>query len=315
MMQSSFLSIAHKKKLKCEKFLDEMNKIVPWDRLIGLMNKLYTKKGKIGRDKIDLKVMIKIYCLQQWYALSDPGAEEAIYDRVSFQKFLGIDLIADRVPDETTILNFRRFLETNRIQEKIFTEINEVLSENGFLMRTGTIVDATIISAPTSTKNKQEKRDPDMSSTHKHGQWFFGMKAHIGVDIKDGVVHSLETTTAKVHDKKMEHYLYHGDELAIFGDSGYYDESGKKQARQTGLHWYIADRGKRNHPLSSSQKKRNKKISSVRSKVEHPFQVLKCLWNYRKVRYKGLAKNTAQLFALFGLFNLFRMRKKLLLSV
>ena len=314
MNQSSFLSIAHKKKLKCEKFLNEMKKIIPWKRLIDLMANKYYGKTKVGRNKFDLEMMLKIYCLQQWYSLSDPGAEEVIYDRNSFQKFLGIDLIADNVPDETTILNFRRFLEENNFQQKIFSEINKMLEEKGFLMKTGTIVDATIISAPSSTKNRDGKRDPEMSSTHKHGKWFFGIKAHIGVDVNDGLVHSLETSTAKVHDKKMEEKLYHGEEKARFGDSGYYDEKKKRCARKSGIHWFIADRGKRRHTLSSSQRKRNRKIASIRGKVEYPFQVLKCQWNYTKIRYNGLAKNTLQLFMLFGLANLYRVRKKLILA-
>lgn len=314
MNQSSFLSIAHGKKLRCEKFLDEMNTVVPWSRFVSLLGKKYRKKSNVGRDRLDLLLMLKIYCLQQWYALSDPGAEEAIYDRTSFQKFLGLDLLCDRVPDETTILNFRHFLEENNFQQKMFDEINKLLTEKGFLVKTGTIVDATIISAPSSTKNKEGKRDPEMSSTSKHGQWFFGMKAHIGTDTGNGLVHSLETSTAKVHDKKMEQSLYHGDELVKAGDSGYYDEKDKRTMRKAGIIWLIADRGKRGHKLSSSQRKRNRKISSVRGKVEFPFQILKCQWNYTKVRYKGLAKNTAQLFMLFGLANLYRMRKKLILA-
>lgn len=314
MNQSSLLSLAHGKKLRCEKFLDEMNAVVPWSKFVSLLENKYHKNSNVGRNRFDLVLMLKIYCLQQWYALSDPGAEEAVYDRTSFQKFLGLDLLCDRVPDETTILNFRHFLEENRFRQKLFNEINKLLSDKGFIVKTGTIVDATIISAPSSTKNKAGKRDPEMSSTRKHGQWFFGMKAHIGADTKNGLVHSLSTSTAKVHDKKVEEALYHGDELVRVGDSGYYDEKQKRAMRQAGIIWLITDRGKRGHKLSSSQRKHNRKISSIRGKVELPFQVLKCQWKYTKVRYKGLAKNTAQLFMLFGLANLYRLRKKLILA-
>ena len=170
MNQPSFLSIAHGKKLRCEKFLDEMNVVVPWDRFIKMLDKKYRRKGNVGREKFDLVLMLKIYCLQQWYSLSDPGAEEAIYDRTSFQKFLGIDLLSDRVPDGTTILNFRHFLEEHEFQKKMFDRINELLEGKGFIVKTGTIVDATIISASSSTKNKEGKRDPEMSSISKHNQ-------------------------------------------------------------------------------------------------------------------------------------------------
>ena len=253
-----------------------------------------------------------MYFLQQWYGLSDPGVEEAVYDRISFQKFLDIDLLNETVPDETTILRFRHLLEEHNLQEKVFDLIKKILEERNLIMKSGTIVDATIIEAPSSTKNKRKKRDSEMSSTKKHGKWHFGMKAHIGVDVSNGLVHSLETTTAKVHDKNKEEMLYHGEEKARFGDKGYYDEKKKKELRKKGIFWGIADRGKRNHPLSSSQEKRNRKLSSVRSKVEFPFQVIKCQWGYKKVRYKGLSKNTGQLYILFALVNLFRMRKKLL---
>src|SRR3989304_10634793 len=258
--------------------------------------------------------MLELYFLATWYALSDPAAEEAIYDRNSFQKFLQIDLFADMVPDETTILNFRHFLETHALQKKFFTIVKDSMEEKGFILKKGTTVDATIIDAPSSTKNKNKKRDADMSSTKKHGQWYFGMKAHIGTDTDTGVIHSLETTTAKIHDKDKFEALMHGQEKAKFGDKGYYDEDLKKAARVKGIYWGILDKGKRNKPLSSSQKKTNRKLSSIRSKVEFPFNVIKCQWHYTKVRYRGLMKNTLNLFTLFSLTNLYMMRKKLLLA-
>lgn len=313
MYQSSFLALSHSKKLRCEKFLDEMKAVIPWELFLKEINPHYDEKT-VGRKKKDAMLMLKIYFLQQWYALSDPGAEEAIYDRNSFQKFLGIDLLADIVPDETTILNFRHFLEGYELQKKFFSIVKEIMEIKGFILKKGTIVDATIINAPSSTKNKDKKRDPEMSSTQKHGRWYFGMKAHIGIDSDTGAIHSLETTSAKVHDKKKFDDLMHGKERAKFGDKGYYDEELKKEARKTGIYWGILDKGKRNNPLSSSQKKANRKLSSIRSKVEFPFNVIKCQWNFTKVRYKGLVKNTLNLFTLFSLTNLYMMRKRLLFT-
>lgn len=311
MIQNSFLALAQEKKLRCEKFLEEMEKIIPWEKFYNEIQPFYTEK-ETGRKRTTLMIMLKIYFLQQWYALSDPAAEEAIYDRNSFQKFLGIDLLSHTVPDETTILNFRHLLEVHRLQERFFRIVNAVLEKKGLLMKEGTIVDATIIAAPSSTKNKKQKRDPEMSQTKKGNQWFFGMKAHIGVDAHSGVVHTLETSTAKVNDRKPFKKLLHGRERAIFGDKGYFKTEDKREARNKGILWAVSDRGKVNHPLSSSQRKRNRKFSSVRSKVEHPFRVIKCQWGFTKVRYRGLFKNTMQLCMLFSLANLFRVRKRLL---
>lgn len=313
MGQNSFLAIAQsKKQLRCEKFLNDMYKVIPWGDFIRAIEPYYEKKGKVGRNKKNIEIMLKIYFLQHWYSLSDPAAEEAIYDRNSFQKFLGIDLLSCDVPDETTILHFRHLLEEHELQKRFFEIVAKILEERGMLMKEGTIVDATLIAAPTSTKNEKKSRDPEMSSTKKGNDWHFGMKAHIGVDAKKGLIHSMESSTASVHDRDLLEELQHGEEEAIFGDKGYYSETDKREARRDGMYWGILDKGKRRRPLSSSQKKRNKKLSSVRAKVEHPFQVLKCQWNYCKVRYKGLRKNTLQLYTLFTLVNLFKARKVLL---
>lgn len=312
--QNSFLALAqYQKRLRREKFLEEMEKIIPWENFCEEITPYYTEQAT-GRKRMELLMMLKVYFLQQWYSLSDPAMEEEIYDRNTFQKFLGIDLLSQKVPDETTILHFRHLLEKHRLQERFFEVVKKLLETKGLLMKEGTIVDATIIAAPPSTKNRERKRDPEMSQTKKGNEWYFGMKAHIGVDMKHGVVHTMKTTTAKVHDRKLFKELLHGEEKAIFGDKGYYREEDKCSARQEGILWAVSDRGKKNHPLSSSQRKRNRKFSSVRSKVEHPFQVLKCQWGFVKVRYKGLFKNTMQLFTLFSLANLFRMRKTLLSS-
>jgi IS5 family transposase len=312
MKQGSFLSLTHNKPLRCEKFLNEMDEIIPWSKLITPISKHYTEQ-KTGRKRKELLLMLKIYFLQQWYNLSDPSMEEAIYDRNSFQKFLEIDLLGkETIPDETTILNFRHVLEEHKLQEQLFRIVNKLLEEQGLMMKEGTIVDATIISASSSTKNKDKKRDEEMSSTKKNGKWYFGMKAHIGVDANSGLVHTMESTKAKVHDKKMMDKLFHGKEKAKLGDKAYYDERRKKEARNNEIFWGILDKGKRGKKLSSSQKKKNKKLSSLRAKVEHPFQVIKHLWKHKRVRYKGLSKNTSQFYILFALANLYRVRKQIL---
>jgi len=308
--QASFLSIAHTKKLRCEKFLNEMEQIVPWDRLTQAVEPHYPHHDT-GRRRKELKMMLKILCLQQWYNLSDAGMEDAIYDRCSFQKFLEVDLLSDTVPDETTICKFRHLLEEHKLQKVFFEVVNDLLTAKKIIVKNGTIVDATIIPAPPSTKNEERKRDPDMSSTKKGQKWFFGMKAHVGTDTK-GFVHSLKATTAKVHDSAMLSQLLHGEEKIVLGDKAYAKDERKKQARAAGVFWGITDKGKRGHPLSSSQKKRNRKLSSVRSFVEHPFRVIKCQWKFVKVRYRGLPKNDAHLHLLFALTNLYRARRLLL---
>lgn len=297
-----------------------MSIVVPWQRLVDKIAPLYYGNGKDvngndkgGRPPFDLELMLKIHSLQQWFGLSDPGMEDAIYDRNSFQKFLDIDLISDRVPDETTILNFRHFLEENNLAKTIFEEINSYLSEKGFLLKEGTAIDATLIAAPTSTKNKNKKRDSEMSSTKKNNQWYFGMKAHIGVQSRGKpLVHSTESSTAKDHDSTKTEELLHGDETDLFADKAYDDKLIKQFCRKNGIFYGITNKAKRNKKLSNKQNRKNKQFSSVRAKVEHPFQIIKCQWNYRKVRYRGLKKNTGQLNILFGLANLFMIRKALM---
>jgi IS5 family transposase len=308
--QASFLSIAHNKKLRCEKFLDEMERVMPWSAMMDAIAPFYTEK-QLGRKHKELKMMLKIHFLQQWYDVSDPGMEEAIYDRNSFQKFLEIDLLGDTVPDETTILNFRHLLEEHDLQEQFLIIVNNLLAKHGITVKHGTITDATIIAAPPSVKNKEKKRDPEMHQTKKGNQWYFGMKAHIGTDTK-GFVHTVEITKASVSDGNVQERLYHGEEKAKFGDSAYQSKEKKRKARKSGIFWGVADKSARNHPLSRSQRKRNHQTSGVRSFVEHPFQVLKCQWNHRKVRYRGLRKNGLQFTGLFALCNLFRARKALL---
>lgn len=313
MSQLSFASLTakHKNQLRRDQFLEEMRQVVPWRKMAKLIKPHYYSNAR-GRPAYDLILMIKIHCLQQWYNLGDLSMEEEVYDRRSFAKFLDVDLMNTRIPDETTILNFRHLLEKNQLTEKIFNLINKQLEQKGLLMKQGTIVDATIISSPSSTKNNDKKRDEEMSSTRKNGQWYFGMKVHIGADMKSGLIHSCTVTTAKEADVSQIKELLHWEEEAIFGDKAYIDKKNKKWARENGVFWGITDRASKGKPLSSTQKKRNRKLTKVRSKVEHPFRVMKEQWGYRKTRYKGLAKNRSKIHLLCGLTNLYLSRKTLL---
>jgi len=309
--QQSFSSLeqAHKKKqTKRDVFLGEMEAVVPWPRLEALIAPHYTKPRK-GRPQMPLAVMLRIYFLQQWYGLSDPGAEEALYDMHSMRDFAGLDLGHDAIPDETTILNFRHLLEKHRLAEALFDAVKTYLHERALLLRGGTIMDATLIAASPSTKNEAGKRDPDMSQSKKGNQWYFGMKAHIGVDAKSGLVHTVKTSTGKVHDAKLTDDLIRPDDMIIFGDKGYVSDTRKCATRARGVTWAVKDKRKRGHALSASQKKRNKKYGVVRAKVEHVFRVIKCQFGYRKVRYRGLAKNEAQMFSLMALANLYLARR------
>lgn len=313
MSQLSFSSMTakHKTKLRSERFLDEMKKVLPWRKVTQLI-KPYYYSNKTGRPAYDLMLMVKIYCLQQWYRLGDLSMEEAIYDRRSFQNFLELDTMLDKVPDETTILNFRHLLEEHYLTKQIFYLINKMLKNKGLMMQEGTIVDATIIRSPSSTKNNDKKRDQDMSSTRKNGQWHFGFKSHIGVDQKSGLTHTLEVTDAKTSDREKLEDLLHGKEKAVIGDKGYVSQKDKHFARDAGVYWGVLDKRVPGKSLSGKQKKRNKQLSKIRAKVEHPFRIVKDLWGHRKTRYKGLKKNRSQMYMLFALANIFMSRKSLL---
>lgn len=312
MGQLSFFGMEPKKKIRSAKFLDEMNRVIPWKRLCGIIEPHY-QQAKLGRDKKPLLMMLKIYCLQQWYNLSDPGAEEAIYDRLSFQRFLGLGEPGDSVPDETTILNFRHLLERHDLSKKLFQEINAHLQEQGLLMQTGSIVDATLIAASSSTKNADRSRDPEMHSTKKGNQYTFGMKAHIGVCATgDPLVHTVEITPANVHDSVMMDSLLHGEERVLFGDKAYHSRERQAQAEAHGIVWAVQAKAARGQSLPVWQEWMNHLYARFRSRVEFPFQIVKHLWGHRRVRYKGLYKNACQFYWLFGLSNLYRVRKKLL---
>jgi len=310
--QTTFLSLGClTKRTRADRFLDEMSRVVPWAALAEIVAPHYQPAG-MGRPLTDIALLLRLHCLQLWYNLSDPGLEDAVHDRLSFQRFLGLDPLHQKVPDETTVLNFRRLLEQHGLAEAIFTRVNAGLAAQGLLVKTGTVVDATILAAPSSTKNQTGQRDPAMSSTQKGGDWHFGMKAHIGVDAKSGLVHTVRTTTASVHDSQVFTELTHGEEAVIAGDSAYANQMLKANCRQAGLIYLIHDKAHRGRPLSARQHHRNRQKSSLRAKVEFPFRIIKRLWGHATVRYRGLAKNTARLHLLFALSNLYQVRQTLL---
>ena len=313
--QMSFASLdfaAKKKQTKRDVFLAEMGAVVPWVELEALIEPYYPKIGpQGGRRPFPLAVMLRIYCLQQWYSLSDPGAEEALYDIQSMRAFAGLDLGRDAIPDETTILNFRHLLERHALTKAIFSAVAEHLAAKGELLRGGTIVDATLIAASPSTKNKAGKRDPAMTQSKKGNQWYFGMKAHIGVDAQSGLVHTAGVTTGKVHDAKVMHRLIREDDRAVYGDKGYASAAKKRAAKEAGVLWGVKEKAKPGRDLTKRQRARNRRFGKVRAKVEHIFRVVKCQFGYRKVRYRGIAKDGAQVFTLLALANLYLVRGRL----
>lgn len=313
MKQQSFATLAYQNKkivTKREAFLKEMEQVVPWSRLLKLIEPHYPKKGN-GRPPIPMEVMLRIYFLQQWYALSDPAAEEALYDMESMRRFSLLELGEDVIPDESTILNFRRLIEKHDLSVALFNDINAYLVDRGIKVSKGSMIDASIVHAPASTKNKEKQRDPEMHSTRKNNQYYFGMKIHIGSDVNSNAIHSATVTSANIADiSEMPELLREEDEV-VFGDAGYTSDSYKRGARSRGMTWKVNDKRKPKKNLSATQKKRNRKNSSIRARVEHCFRVLKCQFGYKKVRYKGLNKNRVQVFALLGLANLYMLRKQL----
>lgn len=301
------------KKTRREVFLAEMERAIPWARLCALIEPHYPKGNPAGgRPPLPLERMFRIYCLQQWYNLSDPGAEDTLYDSIAMREFAGVRTDADVIPDESSILNFRRLLERHQLTEVLFTEINAHLAERGFIVGKGTVVDATIINAPSSTKNAEQKRDPEMHQTRKGKQWYFGMKVHTGTDADSGVVHTVQGTAANEADVNVLGELLHGEEDCVRGDSAYHSKELKAQAEAAGIAFEVNERGSKNAPLTKKQRSRNRRLSKVRAIVEHPFLVVKRLWGHAKVRYRGLAKNLAQMRMLFGLANIYRVRYRLM---
>jgi IS5 family transposase len=311
--QRTFAGLAWNSKGKVtrrERFLSEMDAVIPWKRLIALIEPHYPKQGK-GRPPLGLEKMLRIYFLQQWFDLSDPQAEDSIYDSESMRRFVGIELGEDTVPDETTILRFRHLLERHNLTEAMFAEVKGLLEEKRLLLRAGTIVDATIIQAPSSTKNRERARDPEMRQTKKGNQWHFGMKVHVGTDVK-GVVHHLSVTDAAQADINQLPDLMHGDESVLYGDKGYWSERDRVELESVGIRYRVNRRGTKSKPLSDEWKEINRSRSRVRSRVEHPFHVVKRLWGFTKVRYRGLRKNAVRAYAAFFLANLYLIRKRLL---
>jgi IS5 family transposase len=249
--------------------------------------------------------------MQQWYGLSDPAMEDALYDIESMRRFADIDIEVDVIPDETTILHFRHLLERHNLTKQIFEKTQRYLSEKGLLLREGTIVDATIINAPSSTKNQERTRDKEMHQTKKGNQWYFGMKAHVGTDMGRGLVHSIVVTDAAVHDSQVMDGLLHGEEKAIYGDKAYASEEKKTEYETRGVKWCVNLKANRGHQLNQEELECNHKRSQIRAKGEHAFLVVKHLWRYQKVRYKGLYKNAVQVFSLFTLANLYLVRHDL----
>ena len=310
MKQTSFSDLAyeHKKKTtRKERFLGEMEAILPWDELLKPIMKKYPRAGQ-GRHPILAAVMLRIYFLQQWYGLSDPGMEDSLYDVESMRRFAGVDL--ESVPDESTILKFRHFLEQHRLTEQLFRLTRRYLSERGLLLSAGTIVDASIINAPSSTKNRDRQRDPEMKQTKKGNAWYFGMKTHIGSDVR-GRVHSVVVTHAAVHDSVVMPNCLHGKEAVIYGDKAYASEERRQAAVDRGVDWRVSRKASRGKRLNCADRSFNRKSNRTRSRVEHAFGVVKHLWGYRKVRYRGLEKNGAQVFTLFALANFYLARREL----
>ena len=298
-------------------FLDEMNLVVPWTQLVGLIQPFAHSAGsKGGRPAFAVETMLRIHFLQQWFGLSDPAMEEALHDVSLYCQFARLDSGATRLPDESTILRFRHLLEDNNLSIQLLATINATLAKKGLLLKTGTVVDATLIAAPSSTKNSSGERDPEMHQAKKGNQWHFGMKAHIGVDADSGLVHSVIGTAANIHDVTQGHGLLHGKETIVFADAGY--QGATKRPEATGVDWHVAMRPGKRRALDKQTKlgalldEAEKLKASVRAKVEHPFRVIKCQFGFTKVRYKGLLKNTAQLVTLFALSNLWMARRQLM---
>lgn len=300
---------AKKKVTRRERFLAEMNVVIPWPALIAVIAPHYPVRGR-GRPPMPIAVMLRIYFLQHWFDLSDPAAEDALYDSEAMRRFVGLELSEDAIPDETTILHFRHLLERHQLTARLFDGVRNLLETQGLLLKSGTIVDATILHAPSSTKNATRTRDPEMRQTRKGKDWYFGMKVHVGTD-RRGLVHSLTTTDAAQADVTQLPHLLHGEESVLYGDRAYWAEGDRQACEAAGIRYRVNRRGTKQHPVSERWRRINQARSRVRARGEHAFHVVKRLWGFTKVRYRGLAKNTARAFAAFALANLYLLRYRL----
>ncbi len=307
------------KRTRKREFLDEMNLVVPWTELVSLIAPHAPAPGaKGGRPPFAVETMLRIHFIQQWFNLSDPAMEEALYEITLFREFVGLDAGEDNLPDESTILRFRHLLEAHNLSLQILATVNATLAAKGLLLKSGTVVDATLIAAPSSTKNSLGERDPEMHQTKKGNQWHFGMKAHIGVDADSGLVHTVVGTAANVNDVTQAHALVHGDETDVFADAGYQGVDKQAETQGINVNWHVAMRPGKRKALDKSTAmgaildQLEQVKASIRAKVEHPFRVIKRQFGHVKVRYRGLAKNTAQLHTLFALSNLWMVRRTLL---
>ena len=319
MKQSSFSEAefaGKKRQTRRERFLGEIEAITPWPALVAALLPYYPKGDGRGRPPIGLERMLRMYIVQQCLGLSDEGIEDAIYDSQSIRGFVGIDLTHESAPDATTLLKFRRLLEQHDLTRRIFNEINGHLANKGLIMREGTIVDATLIAAPPSTKNRDGERDPEMHQSKKGNDWHFGMKAHVGVDMSTGLVHTVVGTAGNVADVTQAHALLHGGEKVVLGDAGYQGVAKRPENVGKAIEWCTAMRPSLRKALQASApgcalEQFEQVKASLRAKVEHCFHVVKCLFKHRKTRYRGLDKNNAQLLSLFGLANLVLARRYL----
>jgi IS5 family transposase len=304
----------YSKKTRRTEFLEEMEQVVPWPELCALVEPYYPKAGQ-GRPPVGVERMLRMYFLQQWFNLSDPGVEEAVYDSIVLRQFVGIDLGREPVPDETTVCKFRHLLEEHNLGERILGTVNLHLQSKGVRITTGTIVDATILHAPSSTKNREQQRDPEMHQTRKGKQWYFGMKAHVGVDSKTKLIHTAVATAANVADVTVLPDLLHGEETRVWGDQAYRGQTEVIHQCAPLAQDCTHRRYRHKNRIDEVERAKNRTKSSVRSKVEHVFAVMKLKFGFVKVRYRGLKKNANRLFTTCALVNLFLVRRKLLYQV
>jgi IS5 family transposase len=301
----------YRKPTRREQFLAEMEQVIPWSELAAVIEPFYPQPEGAGRPPVGVERMLRIHFLQHWFNLSDPAVEETLYDSRAMRHFVGIDLGREPVPDETTICKFRHRLEAHQLGEQLFALIRAYLAERGLQISRGTIVDATIINAPSSTKNRRKARDPEMHQTKKGNQWYFGMKAHLGVDSRTKLIHSVAATAANVHDSQVLPDLLHGQETRVWGDAAYSGQQDVLHQHAPSAKSFIHTKAHRHQPLREDQRAKNRTKSKVRAKIEHVFLVIKRIFGFAKVRYRGLAKNTNWLLVTCGLTNLHMARRRL----